>query len=204
LESTIQVFQYFAAQKLTWDTLDLKLEESIFYTSSQDYFMTFLVTANRLVLFNRFTLACGRTHGELIIAGIALNKNLKALDIDFGGGAISHGDLLALSNLLETTQTLEELSLWAVSDYSQPLLCQALTVNSTLKKLSLNLTNASDETLSQVIKSLTKNPALQELNIHLNGDNQFGDLCSNAMNKLLASSSSLQSLHLTPEYHWRR
>jgi hypothetical protein len=139
------------------------------------------------------------------MAGIALNKKLKVSSIDFGGRTTSHGGLLSLSNLLEATQTLEELSLWAVSDYCRPLLCQGLAGNSTSKKLSLNLMFTSDETLSQVIQSLTKNPALQELTKHLNGHNQFGDVCSNALNKLLASSSSLQSLHLSQEFdNWHR
>jgi hypothetical protein len=206
LESIIQVFQHFAAQKLTWDTLDVKLEELSFYAASREYMMALLVRANSLGLFNRLTLACGPEQGALMMAGIELNKNLKALDIDFGGGAISQGGSLALSDLLETTQTLEELSLWAVSDYrySQQL-CQGLFVNSTLKKLSLNLRNTSDRTLCQIIDSLTQNPALQELTIHVNGENQLGDLCSNSLSKLLASSSSLQSLHLTQQYaNWHR
>jgi hypothetical protein len=206
LESIIQVFQHFAAQKLTWDTLDLKLEEMTFHAVWRECLMALLVTANSLGLFNRLNLACGPGQEEVIMAGIALNKNLKALSIDFGSRTISRGGLLSLSNLLKTTQTLEELSLWAVSDCCQPLLCQGLAVNSTLKKLSLNLTFTSDETLSQVIESLTKNnPALQELTIHLNGHNQFGGLCSNALNKLLASSSLLESLQLTQQYaNWHR
>jgi hypothetical protein len=200
LESIIQVFQHFAAQKLIWDTLDVELEELSFCAASREYVMALLFTANSLGLFNRLTLACGPEQGEFMMAGIKLNKNLKALDIDFGGGELSYGGLFALSNLLETTQTLQELSLWAESYNCPRLLCWGLAMNSTLKKLSLNVTNTSDESLSQVIESLTKNPALQELTIHLNGDNHFGDLCSNALSKLLASSFSLQSLHLTQQY----
>lgn len=196
VKAMTEVLRNFGTRKLTWDTLDLNLERCNLDASLRKHFVALLVTANKLGLFNRLTLTCGEEHGDIIVAGLKLNKRVKALTLDFGGGALSNSRVAELSLLLRTTKALAELNLWAVSHFCQP---QFLAVNRTLKRISLRLIDISDASLSDAIKSLSANSALADLQLHLTGTGQFGRRSSDSLNYLLSSSPSLRSLSLVRE-----
>ncbi|CAJ1963177.1 unnamed protein product [Cylindrotheca closterium] len=205
----VNVFRQFAERGQLWDSLEIIPREGYLSSTSHYYLRPLLFAANTMNLFREIVVSAplipggGGDHGAgedgmvvehttSILAGALLNTRLESLSISCPLEIMAHGDFQALLQLVGTTRTLNELTLNGLAIRSDKV-AKALAKNKTLRKVSLNVT-ANDMGLSSLIQALHESTKLEELLIQT--DNQFGPLCSKALQTLLLRSKTLKSLTL--------
>eukprot|EP00980_Cylindrotheca_fusiformis_P004930 scaffold1051_cov119-Cylindrotheca_fusiformis.AAC.5 len=199
LRVIVEVFLDFSARNMKWDTLDLSVEGPGMYSSFRRSVDSLLRTANKLGLFRRLIFTWNGAQGDVILSGIAQNTRLAALDLHLGGNPMSRNTATTLSDFLQKTQSLEELSLSGGPGPFHSNLCLGLAANCSLLQVSLHLTNAADQQLSRILDSLAENQGLRSLLLHVFGASNFGSASVKSLKNLLRSSSSLRSLSLAAE-----
>ncbi|KAL3928525.1 MAG: hypothetical protein SGBAC_012615 [Bacillariaceae sp.] len=201
LTSFVDVFLFFSSKGQLWDTLQIIPREGFPSSTTHCYLRPLLFAANSMNLFRAIDVSAPLIPGgeksnmESILSGVLLNTRLESLSISCPLELLPEGDFRALLKLLRQTTTLQELTLNRLAITSGEV-ADALAQNSTLKKVSLNVT-ANDMGLSTLIQALNNNRESSKLeDLAIQTDLQFGILSSKALQSLLLSSTTLKMLTL--------
>ena len=196
LEAVIDVFDHFKENDIMWEELNLG-----FAARDVPFTRRVLYTANELSLFKQIHLTQRDNfeEGENLCPGISLNKRLETLVMHqcYGGKNVSADDCLALGRLLQTSSSLKDLTLIGIDLYNHQGILRGFTGNKTLERVEINVSpmdSITDEEMSEFLRCFSLNRKLQIMSLWTK--KQFGELTSQAIEKLLKESTTLNELCL--------
>lgn len=206
----MEMFEYFSDENIIWAEFGLCLHGA-YDTTSWRYIRPFLAAANARSVFRRLRLEIHLLFGPdeppdperaFLLPGIDLNNYLESIELHLRGSRecsfqVTDGDFQTLNRLLQTTQSLRELSLSGMATFEQTLFCGGLAKNRCVHKINLDFSGCdiSDEEVATVITGLSSHKQLQSLT--LIPSFQSSQLTSEALERLLVYASSLHYLELS-------
>ena len=203
LRAFLDVLYYFKERGIQWDFFYLR-----FYARHQSFTSVLLQTVNELNIFKKLHLELRfvieddvySADCEYLFPGINHNKQLEFLQVEIDGYYLDRfeEDFTALGSHLREMTGLKELRLRKMVHFNTQSFSQGLSENKSLENLKLNFYDCNgiaDEGLSDIITSLASHPKLEDLSIATK-DDQFGELSSKALQKLLSKTQTLSMLHL--------
>ena len=144
---------------------------------------------------------------EYLFPEINQNTQLESLFVRIDGFYRDRfeDDFTTFASHLREMTKLKELTIFHMVHFNEQAFSEELSENKKLEFLHLDFqccTNIADEGISNIIASLASHPKLEKF--HIGTEDQFGELSSKALQKLLSKTQTLSTLDLYNEGNKRR
>lgn len=169
VRALIQVVRCFAHKKIVWKTFGVRVA----HVGSYEILCEFLQVVHSLNIAEKTIIRQGQIPPEIrdverpfLLCGISDNTQVKSLVMDTCLTRYSLGDIHILSQLLQQTTRLEELSLRLGQQNDVDSICAGLQANTSLKTLVLDLNGVlTAGVLIAILTAIQKHPSLTTLKI---------------------------------------